>query len=82
MVAFFMPCHKRGLRVEYPLMNMELEELFHCPYCGSPNFLTIDYSGGNRQKFVNDCETCCNPIFINIAVEENIICINAEKENN
>jgi len=62
-------------------MNLELEEIFHCPYCGSTNFLTIDYSGGNKQAFVNDCETCCKPILINTTVEENIVCINVEKEN-
>jgi len=62
-------------------MNLELEELFHCPYCGNPNFLTIDYSGGNKQEFVNDCEICCKPMRINITVEENIVCINVEKEN-
>jgi len=60
-------------------MNIELEELFHCPYCKSPNFLTIDYSGENKQKFVNDCETCHKPMLINIIVEENIVCISAEK---
>jgi len=62
-------------------MNMALEELFHCPYCGSPNFLTIDYSGGNKQEFVNDCETCCKPMLIKIIVEENLVYINVEKEN-
>jgi len=62
-------------------MNIELEELFHCPYCGSPNFLTIDYSGRNKQEFANDCETCCKPILINVTVEENIVCINVEKDN-
>jgi len=62
-------------------MNIELEETFHCPYCGSPNFLVIDYSGGNKQEFVNDCETCFKPMLINITVEENIVCINVEKEN-
>ena len=62
-------------------MNIELEEIFHCPYCGSANFLTIDYSGGNKQEFVNDCETCCKPMLINIMVEDNIVCISAKKEN-
>ena len=62
-------------------MNIELEEIYHCPHCGSPNFLMIDYSGGNKQEFVNDCEICCKQILINITVEENIVCINVKKEN-
>lgn len=63
------------------LMNIDLEQIFHCPYCGSPNFLVIDYSGENKQAFVNDCETCCNPMLINITLDENIVCINVEREN-
>ena len=63
-------------------MNIELEEIFHCPYCGSPNFLTVDYSGGHKQEFVNDCETCSKSMFINIIVEENIVCINVGKKTN
>jgi len=62
-------------------MNLEPEEIFHCPYCGSTNFLTIDQSGGHKQEFVNDCEMCCKPMLLNIIVEENIVCINVEKEN-
>ena len=63
-------------------MNLELEELFHCPYCGSANFCMIDHSGGNKQEFVNDCEACCKPILISITLEENIVCINVEKKTN
>lgn len=63
-------------------MNSELEEIFHCPYCGNTSFLMIDYSGGNKQEFVNDCETCYKPILIKIIVEDNIVCINTEKKTN
>jgi len=81
MAVYFMSCHNKELRVKYPLMNVDIKELFHCPYCGSSNFLTIDYSRENKQDFVNDCEICCKPMFINIVLEENIVCINVEKEN-
>ena len=60
---------------------MALEETFQCPYCASVNSLTIDYSGGNEQEFVNDCETCCQPILIHISVDESDACLNVKKEN-
>ena len=63
-------------------MIIEPEEIFHCPYCDSVNSLSIDYSGGKRQKFVNDCETCCRPILIKIAIDgTDTVCISVDKEN-
>lgn len=41
-------------------------ELFSCPYCGSDNYLPLDVSAGKRQKFVVDCEICCQPIAIEL----------------
>jgi transposase-like protein len=32
-----------------------------CPYCGAPNEIAIDPSGGLRQDYVEDCQVCCQP---------------------
>ena len=32
-----------------------------CPYCGAPNEITIDASGGASQSYVEDCQVCCRP---------------------
>jgi hypothetical protein len=32
-----------------------------CPYCGAPNEIALDPSGGRRQEYVEDCQVCCQP---------------------
>jgi len=32
-----------------------------CPYCGAPNEIALDPSGGRRQDYVEDCQVCCQP---------------------
>jgi hypothetical protein len=32
-----------------------------CPYCGAPNEIVLDPSGGRRQEYVEDCQVCCQP---------------------
>ena len=63
-------------------MPLEDHESFSCPHCGSENLLPIDFSGGARQQFVVDCETCCAPIVIDLKLNgEEIVYFAAEKEN-
>jgi hypothetical protein len=45
---------------------IESDHEFGCPYCGAPNSLRVDASGGRRQDFVTDCEVCCRPIEIEV----------------
>ena len=63
-------------------MRISDERYFVCPYCGSENSLTIDFSGGSRQEFTNDCETCCRPIVIRFEIDKDeIIYFETKKEN-
>ena len=39
----------------------------HCPYCGAPISLLIDRSAGD-QHYIEDCEVCCRPIQVVIAI--------------
>jgi hypothetical protein len=32
-----------------------------CPYCGAHNEITLDPSGGRVQRYVEDCQVCCQP---------------------
>lgn len=32
-----------------------------CPYCGAEVELTLDPGGGPVQRYVEDCEVCCQP---------------------
>lgn len=44
-----------------------IEHTFMCPYCFEDQFKLVDFSI-KQQKFIEDCEVCCNPIEFNIQV--------------
>ena len=37
------------------------EHFFQCPYCWENISMLLDASVSN-QKYIEDCEVCCNPI--------------------
>lgn len=41
----------------------------HCPYCGEAITVFIDDSAGDQQ-YIEDCQVCCRPIVIGVALEE------------
>ena len=45
------------------------EHFFKCPYCWEKISMLIDTSQ-IRQNYIEDCEVCCNPIQINVLVED------------
>ena len=57
-------------------------KLILCPYCGESFEITIDLSQG-QQKYIEDCYVCCQPITIDINVDEQgeLSSINARHEN-
>lgn len=40
-----------------------------CPYCGEVILIRLDLSAGS-QSFVEDCQVCCQPIQLAVAVAE------------
>ena len=49
-----------------------LESYFDCPHCWENQLKMIDPSISD-QRFIEDCETCCNPLEFSIRVQDNII---------
>ncbi|QYH41013.1 CPXCG motif-containing cysteine-rich protein [Algoriphagus sp. NBT04N3] len=49
-----------------------IEHFFQCPYCFEEISMLLDPSV-SRQEYIEDCEVCCNPIQINLELEENEI---------
>lgn len=47
-----------------------LEHFFQCPYCGEKISMLFDVSILN-QKYIEDCEVCCNPIELSLTIENN-----------
>jgi len=33
----------------------------YCPYCGEPNEIALDPGSGSHQRYVEDCQVCCQP---------------------
>ncbi|WP_400077066.1 CPXCG motif-containing cysteine-rich protein [Winogradskyella sp. R77965] len=55
------------------------EYFFQCPYCWEEISMLVDTSQ-SQQKYIEDCEICCNPIQVSItSVNQEII--NFEAEN-
>ncbi|GAA5526083.1 hypothetical protein Maes01_02677 [Microbulbifer aestuariivivens] len=47
----------------------------HCPYCGEPITLLVDTSpcsqgGYDSYRYIEDCQVCCRPIAVTVAMEE------------
>lgn len=40
-----------------------------CPYCGETITVFVDDSAGD-QRYVEDCQVCCRPIEIHVAVDD------------
>ncbi|WP_178989733.1 CPXCG motif-containing cysteine-rich protein [Winogradskyella schleiferi] len=55
------------------------EYFFQCPYCWEQISMLVDVSQ-NHQNYIEDCEICCNPIQVSIAVEHQEI-VNFQAEN-
>ena len=45
------------------------EHFFQCPYCWEDISMLLDVSVSN-QKYIEDCEVCCNPIEIQVNFKE------------
>lgn len=45
------------------------EYFFQCPYCWEEISMLIDTSV-NTQKYIEDCEVCCNPIELEVLSED------------
>lgn len=56
---------------------------YTCAYCGATNEVDVDPSAGQRQEYVEDCQTCCRPNVLRITLDKHGECasIDAEPEN-
>ncbi len=42
------------------------ETTLSCPYCGEEITVGVDVSGGAAQRYVEDCQVCCQPSMITL----------------
>ena len=50
-------------------MPLENDAAYVCPSCGETNYVAVDPGGGHRQRTVEDCPVCCNPIEFEIVID-------------
>jgi len=48
------------------------KQVFACPHCGERISMLLDLSA-ESQRYIEDCEVCCNPIEISYRTEEESI---------
>lgn len=53
---------------------------YFCAYCGEPNLTFVDVSAGNHQSYVEDCQVCCRPNVLYIALDEDTLEIDISSE--
>ena len=42
------------------------EGTYTCPTCGEPIVIPLDRSGGDDQRYTEDCPVCCNPTVLHV----------------
>ncbi len=52
---------------------MEIETTYMCAYCFQMNAITVDSTGGQRQEYIEDCQVCCKPNNLTIALSEDLL---------
>jgi hypothetical protein len=45
--------------------------IVQCPYCGEAVEIAVDASGGSTQRYVEDCQVCCQPWQVIVRVNRN-----------
>ncbi len=53
-----------------------------CPYCGETFETTVDLSAGD-QRYVEDCQICCNPILFEVRLDDDgeLLAVDTRREN-
>lgn len=53
----------------------------HCPYCGEPISLLVEY-GQIGHSHIEDCQVCCRPITILVSTDSNdAVCVEVRAED-
>lgn len=55
-------------QTEPPLADLDETVTVWCPYCGEEVEMLIDPGGGASQEYVEDCEVCCRPWEVRVAM--------------
>jgi len=51
-----------------------------CPYCGEPIELMVE-DADELQEYIEDCQVCCRPIVVTVALEDGLLQVRVRAEN-
>ena len=51
------------------MSDVLIETSYDCAYCNARNTATVDRTGGLRQRYTEDCETCCRPNVLHVEID-------------
>jgi hypothetical protein len=71
-----------NLRLRFHVTISVMSSGFQCAYCGEWNVTEIDESAGSVQRYVEDCQVCCQPNVLKVSFDrrEDRFMIRAERE--
>jgi len=61
-------------------MNIVEEMELMCPYCGEILTVLVDCSV-EAQSYVEDCQVCCQPMVLDISVDDGEVALQARRED-
>lgn len=61
-------------------MNALEEMELMCPYCGEILTVLVDCSL-EAQSYVEDCQVCCQPIVLDVSVNDGEVALQARRED-
>ncbi|MCU0634609.1 MAG: CPXCG motif-containing cysteine-rich protein [Gemmatimonadaceae bacterium] len=44
-----------------------MDALVYCPYCAEAVEISLDPGGGSHQRYIQDCEVCCQPWQVDVS---------------
>jgi hypothetical protein len=59
---------------------MEATAEYTCAYCGETNLTFVDWSAGNQQSYVEDCQVCCRPNILYLRFDEDTMEVEIDTE--
>jgi hypothetical protein len=72
------------LNAEFPLGDgtAETSAEIYCPYCGEVNVIALDPGSGSDQRYVEDCQVCCQPWLLRVRYDETgTVTVSADPED-
>lgn len=59
---------------------MQTTAEYTCAFCGEVNTTFIDISAGFNQSYIEDCQVCCRPNMLYVAIDEDSLDVTIHTE--